>query len=308
MRKFILKLLLFLLPFVVMFILMEIFYRSVPNNYSLKYEQLEKNLPSIEVLFFGDSHCLYGLNPSYFQSKSFNLSNVSQTLYFDKLLFDHYVDKLPRLKQVVFCIEYTNLSQKDNSGDDSWRKFYYRKFMKIDVPLISSFDPRNYLLVLTQSFYKSRDLIKRYVKKGTILDCDSLGWGTNYKKADRISPAKVARERAIVQEDGSIDFELNKGRIDSIIQKCQQRKIQVVIVSMPQTRIYEHYLNQDKLQKIKETCSAFHYQHPNDVYYLNLFDDPRFSEEDFYDADHLNDQGARKCSNIVNNFLQGIGK
>jgi hypothetical protein len=221
-----------------MYVALEIFYRNVSNNYSLKNQEINKNSQKIEVLLFGDSHCLYGLNPSCFSKNTFNLSNVSQTIYFDKLLFDKYVEKLPKLKQVVFCIEYTNLSQIDNSGDDGWRKFYYQRFMDLEVPLISKLDPRNYCLAFTQSFYKSRDLVKRYVKKRTILDCDSLGWGTNYKKADRIPAAQVAQNRAIVQEDGSMDFEVNKSRINDIIEKCKQRRIQVLIVSMPQTKEY----------------------------------------------------------------------
>jgi len=180
--------------------------------------------------------------------------------------------------------------------------------MHLQIPLISNLDPRNYCLVLTQSINKSKDLVKRFIKKGTIVDCDSLGWGTNYKKADRIPAIQIAKQRAIIQEDGLMDFELNKSRINSIIQKCKKRNIQVLIVSMPQTKIFESYLNRNKLKAIKETCSEFHTRNANNVFYLNLFDDVRFSEEDFYDADHLNDQGATKCSKIVNDYLTSIQK
>jgi hypothetical protein len=299
---------LFSIPFALMFIGLEFFYRYIPNNYSVKNQQINNQSKKTETLFFGDSHCLYGLNPKYFSKKAFNLSNVSQTIYFDKLLFEKHLNKLPKLKQVVFCIEYTNLSQIDNSGDDGWRKFFYKRFMHLEIPLISNLDPRNYCLALTQSFYKSRDLVKRYIKKGTIVDCDSLGWGTNYKKEDRIPAIQIAKIRAVVQEDGLMDFELNKSRINSIIHICKERNIQVLIVSMPQTKIFESYLNQKKLKAIKETCLGFHTQNSNDVFYLNLFDDSRFTEEDFYDADHLNNQGAVKCSKIVNNYLTTIEK
>ncbi len=308
MRKFILKFILFCIPFTLMFIGLEVFYRFIPNNYSVKNQQINNKSNETETLLFGDSHCLYGLNPKYFSKKTFNLSNVSQTIYFDNLLFEKYLNKLPKLKQVVFCIEYTNLSQIDNSGDDGWRKFFYKRFMYLEIPLISNLDPRNYSLALTQSFYKSRDLVKRYIKKGTIVDCDSLGWGTNYKKEDRIPAIQIAKIRAIVQEDGLMDFELNKSRINSIIHQCKERKIQVLIVSMPQTKIFESYLNQKKLSKIKETCSELQTKNPNEVFYLNLFDDTRFLDEDFYDADHLNNEGALKCSKIVNDYLATIEK
>jgi hypothetical protein len=105
-----------------------------------------------------------------------------------------------------------------------------------------------------------------------------------------------------------MDFEVNKSRINDIIEKCKQRRIQVLIVSMPQTKEYERYLNQSKLSKIKATCSEFQTKNLNNVFYLNLFDDTRFSEEDFYDADHLNNEGALKCSKIVNDYLTSIEK
>jgi hypothetical protein len=93
-----------------------------------------------------------------------------------------------------------------------------------------------------------------------------------------------------------------------MIDNCRQKKIQVVIVSMPQTRIYERHLNPKKLTKIIKTCSSLSQKNPGVAYYLNLFADKRFNDEDFYDADHLNNQGAVKSSEIVNNFLQCISK
>jgi len=294
--------------FLIAALAVEVFLRQVPNNYTQKQQSIEKQKNQIEVLLFGDSHCLYGLNPQYFTRPTFNLSNVSQTVYFDQLLFNHYINRLPKLKQVVFCIEYTNLSQQDNTGEDDWRKFFYARFMHLKVPSIKPFDPRNHLIVLTQKPYKIRDLLKRYVKTKSILDCDANGWGNNYLKEKRTPPQKVAQQRALIQEDGLTDFSLNVQRLQSMIDICRQKKIQVVIVSMPQTRIYEHYLNPKKLDKIIRTCASFEQKNPGVAYYLNLFADKRFNDEDFYDADHLNDQGAVKSSEIVNNFLQRISK
>jgi len=77
MRKFMLNGLLFILPFALLFVALEVFYRYAPNNYSVKNQQINKHSDETEVLLFGDSHCLYGLNPHYFSKKTFNLSNVS---------------------------------------------------------------------------------------------------------------------------------------------------------------------------------------------------------------------------------------
>jgi hypothetical protein len=306
MRKFIFKIVLFGIPFLFAFVALEFFFRHIPNNYSVKNQYIKVNNFKIETVLFGDSHCLYGLNPNYFSSYTFNLSNVSQTIYFDQLLFEKHINHLPALKQVVFCIEYTNLSQKDNTGEDNLRKFFYERYMHLNVPSILKYDPKRFSILLTQDFHKTKDLVKRYIKTGTIVDCDAKGWGTNYTHANRIKPESIAERRAQVQEDGSTDFRLNARRLQEMISTCQKRNIQVVIVSMPQTRIYEHYLNQNKLKAIIKKCSDFQVNNPETVHYLNLFHDERFTNDDFFDADHLNNVGAVKCSKIVNQFLNTI--
>lgn len=281
----------------------EYFYRSIPNNYTFKRDSVNKNSTEIEVLLFGSSHCLYGLNPVYFSKNTFNFSNISQTIYFDKLLLEKYIDKLPKLKQVVFCIEYTNLSQKDNTQDDVFRKYYYETFMDLKVPIVSDMDPKKYSLALSRSLGSSIDLMLKYYKKGSILNCDEKGWGNDYKKMNRISPHEMGRERAEAHEDGSMDFSVNENRIDDLILECKKRNIKVVIVSMPETKVYSENLNQEKLQLIFKTCQKFEDSNEGYVRYLNLFNDPRFVDEDFYDADHLNEVGAEKCSKIVDAFL-----
>ena len=300
------KIALFAIPILLFWIITEYFYRTIPNNYSVKNQYIKNHSKDIEVLLFGDSHCLYGLNPDYFSKNTFNLSNVSQTIYFDKLLLFKHIDNLPNLKQVVFCIEYTNLSQRDNTDEDRFRKYYYQYFMDLKVPIIKDYDIKQYSLALTQNFKKTIDLYIRYLKTGTILDCNLNGWGNNYKQQNRISPEKVAKNRAQSQEDGLTDFKLNTARIDTIIAECEKRKIQVLIVSMPQTKIYTRYLNPKKLKSIFKTCNQFQKSSKNTVHYLNLFNDNRFNDEDFYDADHLNNQGAKKCSKIVNAYLNSI--
>jgi hypothetical protein len=299
------KLILFLIPIFFLGILVECFYRFIPNNYTLKNDYINKNSNNIEVLLFGDSHCFYGLDPTYFHKNTFNISNVSQSIYFDQLILEKYIDKMPNLKQVIFCIEYTNLSQKDNTQDDIWRKYYYNYYMNLDTSILSDFDPKKYSLAFTQSLGMSIDLFIKYYKTNSILDCNPNGWGNNYNKANRIEPSLIAKNRAFNQEDGSLDFKLNSDRISSIISKCNKRNIQVIIVSMPQTKLYVSYLNKTKLNKIFQTCSCFQKNY-RDVYYLNLFKDDRFLDDDFYDSDHLNEIGAKKCSQIVNKFIESL--
>ncbi len=306
MVKFINRLFAFCFPLLLIIGFVEYLFRTQPNNYSIKNQYISKNHNNIEVLLFGNSHCLYGLNPVYFDKNTFNLSNVSQTIYFDKLLLDHYFDTLPKLKSVVFCLEYTNLSQQDNTQDDVFRKYYYRYYMGINTPLISQFDIKQHLLCLAQSPKVSFYMLKKWLQTGFFSDINTKGWGENFKKKDRVQPDLIAKQRAESHEDGLFDFTLNSNRINEIIKKCKSKNIKVVIVSLPQTHLYSSYLNQNKLQSIFKTCQNFQDQNSSTVFYLNLFDDKRFEDYDFFDSDHLNEVGAEKCSKIINQFINEV--
>lgn len=303
MKKLIRQLVFFLLPIMLIFLCIEIFYRIVPNNYTQKNKNTNKNFGSAEVLIFGNSHTFYGLNPIYFDKPAFNMSNISQSLYFDQLLFNQYIDQFKKIDCIILNVEYFSLSQLDNSHDDAWRKYYYKSFMDLQVPIVSNLDLAGCFLSSTRAFSVNLKLVSRYFTEGTIVDCDENGFGTNYIKAKRIPNFDVITPIRIKgHEDGLVDFSNNTKRIQSIIDKCKSRGIRVVLVTMPVVKGYSRGVNQQKLSKIFKTCLALEKANKN-VCYLNLFKDVRFTDDDFYDSDHLHAEGAIKCSLILNRFI-----
>ena len=295
----------FFVLLLLVWLLLELFYRNVPNNYSYKYKNVVKSKDNIELLLLGNSHVLYGLNPNYFEQKTFNLSNISQTLYFDKLLFDSYHSQFTNLKTVVISVEYTSLFQVDDSGEDIWRKYYYHHFMDLDVPTVSNLSSKTYSASLINSFQTSVRHINTYFTNGTILDVDSTGFGYNYDKKDRILISSVANSIINKHENQVDDISENVKKIEDIIQICKQKKYNVVLLSMPVSKDYSSGINQSKKQLVFKTLKSL--ANKNDhVFYLNLFEDNRFSNNDFYDADHLHSDGAVKCSKIVSEFVSNL--
>lgn len=302
MKKIIYQTVVYLLPILLLLLSIELLYQIVPNNYTLKNKNVQKSYADTKVLIFGNSHTFYGLNPKYFDKPTFNFSNISQSLYFDQLLFDKHIDKFKSLQYIILNVEYTSLSQVDNTEEDIWRKYYYKEYMDLEVPIIANFDPKVYFLSSTRSFSTNLKLIKRFISEGTLVDCDEKGFGINYVKENRqLNIDKIALFTVKKHEDNSLDFSKNISKIQSIINKCNQKKIKVIIVTMPTSKEYSSGVNQLKLKKIINTCSSF-----KNVCYLNLFKDSRFTNDDFYDADHLHNDGAKKCSVIINDFISKI--
>lgn len=303
MKKLLTHISLFLIPIVVVWMLAEVFYRSVPNNYTYKYEQISNNMDDIEVLVLGDSHTFFGINPEWLSLKTYNLSNVSQTIYFDKLLFEKHIDHLPHLKYLIISVEYTTLSQADNTQEDIWRKYFYEAQMDLKVPLIAWYDPKKYSLALTRKFDKTFKTFLDYQREGSLIGCDEKGWGNTYlSTVDSLEMAYLSKVVARKHEDGSMDFKQNTERIQNMITFCEQKNIQVLLVNMPVYPDYLDRLNPEKLLKIDKTCDDLAKTNPN-VTRVNLSRDSRFQLQDFHDADHLNAQGAKKCSLLINTYL-----
>jgi hypothetical protein len=284
----------------------ELFYHIVPNNYAIKNKDIQEKYDATKILILGNSHTFYGLNPKFFDLPTYNLSNISQTLYFDALLLDKHIKKFKKLEYVVLNVDYSSLSQLDNSDEDTWRKYYYKNYMDLDVPIISTFDPKGYFLSSTRSFNINVKLIKRFFEEGSIVDCDQNGFGSNYNKEKRllniqeITPYTIKRH-----EDGLYDFTNNINRVQLIINRCKIYDVKVLILIMPASRPYAKGINPIKLNKIFKSCLSIRNRNSN-VIYLNLFNDGYFNDDDFYDPDHLHSDGAKKCSIFVNNFLNTI--
>ncbi|PKP24848.1 MAG: hypothetical protein CVU03_10630 [Bacteroidetes bacterium HGW-Bacteroidetes-2] len=305
MKKFYLKIGLFLVPVLLVWLALEVFYRTVETNYTFKSKTLVENYTDIEVLIFSNSQAFYGINPNRFTQNAFSIANISQTLYFDQLLLEKHLDSLPNLKTIILTVSYFTLSLKDNTREDIWRKYFYNQQMDVEVPHISVFDPRKYSLSLSRKLKNSVETIQEYRKFGTLVSCDTKGFGKYLKPGSQTDTDVIGAMIAKKHEDHSLDFEINRNRLQQIIDRCKARNIQVVLVNTPVSRAYYRNLYPEKVEKIIATCNALALKNAN-VHFLSFWNDTRFIDADMRDADHLKVEGAQKLSTILEEALQSF--
>ncbi|WP_417351913.1 hypothetical protein [Flavobacterium alkalisoli] len=304
MKKFLKKFSFFLTIIVVGILALELFYRFIPNNYIEKNKQIRENYDS-EVVFFGNSHTFYGMNPDFFSQKAYNLSNVSQTIQYDKLLFDKHFDSLKNLKCITINVEYSTLSQNDYMPELQWRKYFYESQMDLKTGMVSNFDIRKYVLCMAPRFKLTVSSIRECFNKGSLVECLPNGWAPKEGVNNQYNNPDTGKAIARKHEDGSVDFSKNSNRLQGIITKCKERGIKVVLVTMPVTSYYAENVNKEKLNLIFTEANKLAQNNYN-AYYINLFNDDRFNNDDFYDSDHLNTIGAKRCSEIVNGFIESM--
>jgi len=305
MKKFILRLLYFLSPIIVGWMLIEAMYRFVPNNYSAKYEGLQTHKQA-EIFILGNSHSFYGVQPELMSLKTYNASNISQPLICDKLLFEKYVLNNTNAKAIVLTIDNFSFNEGIDDAELSWRRYFYRDCMHIDIPGTNPADPKQYSLALAPRFNITMESIKLYLKTGTLVQCDYSGAGRNEGANPEFNNEKMAK--IIVGKHASANGTMapNIKILEDIITAAAEKNIKVLIITMPVTSYYARFANKNKVKDVENICTKME-QYPN-LTYLNLFTDTRFNNRDFYDTDHLNYSGARKCTAIVDSTLTDILK
>lgn len=299
MRKFIKTGLCFLIFLVAMLFVGENLVRQVPNPYKFKYNWIIQKGKKVETLVLGNSHTFYGIRTRYFKTKSFNLANVSQDLRYDYYSLSSF--SYPRLKTVILPISYPSLFQNPLEEDLEWyRCSFYKIYMK--CPYHSWLSRYNFELSCLSIFQAK---LTKYFQKEKDCGCDVDGWGTLFTlknknhKTWNTSDATMAISR---HSFNNPDFEkYNIDYFNRIANYCYLHKIKLILITTPTWKAYYLHLHKQQLNKmyslIHHVCRKYHFS------YYNYLKDNRFTENDFYDSDHLSDIGAIKFSKIIRQDL-----
>jgi single-stranded DNA-specific DHH superfamily exonuclease len=90
--------------------------------------------------------------------------------------------------------------------------------------------------------------------------------------------------------------------VQDVINDCLRRDVKVILLTIPTYKSYFELLDTNQLTEMEEVCKMFAEQYEN-VEYLNYLKHSDFTEEDFYDADHLNEYGAEKLTKMLDEYI-----
>lgn len=289
---------------------MEIVLRSIPNDYRNKRKYLDTHARSVETLILGSSHTLYGLNPEYFSTSAFNAAHVSQTLDQDAGILEKYAGQWRSLKTVILPISYFTLFERLSDGPEAWRIKNYVIYYGIR----DSATPIDYTEMLSNRLPVNGDrIISYYIRHEPSIACDSLGWDTLHTAApvaDLIAAGRASALRHTVQsrEEKSNILLLRQSlrTLDRIVSWCGERNVQLVLFTPPAYPSYRENLDPVQLSVTVNAAEELASAHAN-VSYNNFMFDNVFSENDFYDGDHLAVSGAKKLSQKIDSLCRAIG-
>ena len=298
MKRFIIKILLLIFPISFYAVIQEYVLRTIPNDYAYKNQWLTENSKNLKILTLGSSHGFFGIQPTEFSKLAFNAGHVSQSLLFDEFIFDKFLPQMDSLEYVILPISYFAIRSKGlQNGDESWRVKNYTIYY--DCPYFK-YQPK---FALECYHFAPKETLKAIFTKVNHRGCDSLGRGTDYtleaRSDDWQTAGSVAMKRHTKVNYSQSDVAKNLSHINHIVEVCMNRGIKVILLTTPTYHTYYEVLNKDQLEQMIRCCNAIANNHEN-VIYLNWLKHSSFDENDFYDADHLNEFGAVKLTNLLN--------
>ncbi len=282
----------------------ELLLRNIPNDYSFKKKYLNTNSNNIEVLFLGNSHIYFGINPEYISRKSFNGAHISQSLNFDLAILEKYNDRWANLKYIIIPIDYLSMYWTLECGIENWRVKNYSIYYDISTNgnYWSGFEIFNGKLPSNISRAKS------YLFNGKFdITCNKFGFGTAYNSKDSkdlIKTGKTASKRHTFGNNQPL-FSKNIQTINSMIEFANRHNLKIIFITCPAYSSYRENLNPIQLYNSVNIIKQISAKNSN-TYYYNFLTDKTFVADDYYDADHLNEIGAKKLTLKIDSLINNI--
>lgn len=294
------RVLAFLVPLAVLLGALEVGTRRVGTLHRVRAKALEQPL-SAELIVTGNSHETVGVICRDLGRPCFKLAAGSQSLFYDRQLLLRYGPRLPGVKLLLLGVSAYSFKYAMES-DEGWREYEYLHAYGVDGerrPLPWT-DVRRYSAAMTYGPKSALGWAKAgFPRLLPAAAADARGEVdvSAFVERDK-SPA--ALERRLSQHQRRLRPELVRETRAALIEMVQWGRdhgaIPVLLVT-PVTRAYAAGYDQRELVEMRDELAKLAASHGAEV--RDYFDDARFAEDEFYDFDHLNRQGAEHFTRLL---------
>ena len=288
MQKFLQKILTYTLPIALLAIGLEFYVESIPNSYTYKRTYMEQHAAEIQTLVLGSSYAYDGIDAELLPS-AFNLANSSQCFEDDYRLLQRYIVHMDSLKRVILPMSYSSLQMVSSSN----RRGYYTIYMDLyhRWPISKySFECCNLELMLKK--------LAKHLLHEDITRCDSLGQRIGHTLDTR--PTDWQDTEALIANDRFVGpaaqpyIEENTCWLHQMAELCAGKGVRLFLVAMPVLSGYRQGMPQEQIALMEQILLDMSAQYDC----VQVLDYQRWGcNADFWNATHLNTDGARRLTN-----------
>lgn len=281
--------------------------RQVPNPIRFKRQLIETHQSDIKTLIIGSSVVNCGIDPASYADSTYNLAISGEWMRFNQALFEKYVDSLPQLKDLIWGLCFHALWMDDAADVDESSLINHKIYMDI-----SREDDYFHQLELPYlGALSMRKWSKYYIRRKSTITCDSQGLDHDYALAlkekdwlEEIPDMVRDQHKTMLADKDSTLYRANVRRLHEVARLCHERGIRLHLVMPPVHPEYVRLADRRQWEMIRTAAESVVRQWDN-VTWHDYLSDPRFTDDDFYDGNHLSsDHGAVKFTRILRQDLQ----
>lgn len=310
MRKFLINLTVYSILAVLLLATIETSLLFIPNTYSYKREYLEKHINDIRILFLGSSYIEEGICPEIIGEGCFNMAIAGRNIIFDAEIAKKYFPIMNHLEIVIMPLDYSlfefgrgHKNPLDTRIDldrmtDTYRCMHY-KYMNLHVGSFMYWSEiLNSQLNYISRFWQSRE---------ENVECDSLGY-VSVTLNDRKDGWEYRAVPPIIDTSKNIDenaFRLYWPNVEAMADCAKEIGAKLVLVNTPKYETYQNDINSDVVKEMDQLILQLQEKFNNVIYWDYTYSD-EFGADDFFDACHLSDVGAKKFSKMLNKKIMEL--
>ncbi|NMB07161.1 MAG: SGNH/GDSL hydrolase family protein, partial [Tissierellia bacterium] len=277
------------------------------------YFNLLNSKDRVKGFITGLSYFEVGIDTNKLKLPLVNLSLSSQDLFYDFAMLKYAINSIDDLKNVKYVIlglsNYSfryDLSKTQNPETKRKPKVYY--------PLLKdlhNYKSKNKVIyeyeLLKENinyFFQDNYLFKIFEYKK---DKFNILWDKMMNRVfepKRLSKEERKREIYLAQRWSQVYPDTKKENImifRELLQYLQDKEVKITIVTNPVTNFYKTYFPLNCREEFIDIISEF--QKEFKFTFIDAYNMDSFNDSDFYDSSHLNRSGAKKFTEIINEYL-----
>ena len=310
-RRFLKYCAVFFAPVIIVYCVLEILALQLPINYKIVGEYLDSHSDKIMLIGLGSSQVKCGFNPALSNVSSINLASSSQHHKEDFLILKGTIDRLPNLKYVLFEVSYMHLELPYHSKD-YWKNNIYLKYYGVNTFERNTYFKDRLVYLSYPRFFSSK--LKDYYllsNKTNKSELNEYGFDTNnyYGTFQKLhyDPDQIKNQFFKIYTRENLDiFKTNTAYLYKMLDYMQAKKLKVIIGTMPLYKNYIKRRNPNVVRRRDSVLSVILKKYNNVVLLNKETDTVHFKIKDFLNENHLNPDGAKKFTALVNQKLDSL--
>ena len=300
---------LFFIPVTIVYGILEVMVLEIPMNYKIIGSHLKANADEIELAAFGSSQIKTAFNPALSTKMAINFASTSQHHNEDFHILKQTQKRLPKLKYILLEVSYNHF-ELPHHPSDYWKNTIYLKHYDVNAFERPTYFKDRLVYLSNPRFYSHKFMDYYYYKTDKVVlneyGFDENNFDGDFKKMN-YNKQKIAKNKFKIytHEDLPV-FETNTAFLYKILDYTKAENLKVIICTAPLYSTYLKKRNPAIVKRRDSVLSLIKRKYPNVSLLLKEEDSLNFSVTDFLDENHLNPDGAKKYTSLINAQIDNL--